>query len=114
TAGGADRTSTAYSKTGGAAPAYGSAALKPITAASAAEASIVPTMKRRRPNRMANSLPHTLAHTPTRPITLATVAGASGFHAPVDRAATNVRNVTTQPRSADISQVCTQYAIEYA
>ena len=61
---------------------------------------------------MASSLPHTLAHTPTRPITLATVAGASGVHAPGAWAATNVRNATTQPRSADISHVCTQYATE--
>ena len=57
---------------------------------------------------MASSLPQTLAHTPIRPITLATVAGASGVHAPVVRAATKVRNVTTQPRSADISHVWTQ------
>ena len=61
---------------------------------------------------MASSFPHTLAHTPSRPITLATVAGASGVHAPGVWAATNVRNATTQPRSADISHVCTQYAIE--
>src|SRR5262245_60361180 len=78
-----DQISIAYSNTRAAAPAYGSAALKPITAASAAEVSIVPRMKRRRPSRMASSLPQTLAHTPISPITLATVAGASGVHAPV-------------------------------
>src|SRR5207249_1115301 len=60
-----------------------------------------------------NAIPHpsTLAP-PKRPITLATVAGASGVHAPGVRAAANVRKVTTHPRSADISQVCTQYATE--
>ena len=57
-------------------------------------------------------MPHTLAHTPSSPITLATVAGAIGVHAPPPCAAANARKVTTQARSADISQVCTQYAIE--
>ncbi len=69
-------------------------------------------MKRRRPNRIDSSLPHTLAHTPSNPITLATVAGAIGVHAPALCAAANVRKVTTHARSADISQVCTQYASE--
>src|SRR5262245_9652069 len=107
-----DQISIAYRRTRAAAPAYGRAAVKPITAANAAEMSIVPRMKRRRPNRMDSSLPQTLAHTPTRPMTLATVAGASGVQALEVWAATNVKNVTTQPRSADISHVCTQYAIE--
>src|SRR5262245_65846063 len=98
----------AYRRTSAAAPAYGSAALKPIPAASAAEVSIVPRMKRRRPNRMASSLPQTLAHTPRRPITLATVAGASGDQAPLVWAAAKVGNGTTQPGRAAIAHVCTQ------
>ena len=69
---------------------------------------MVPRMNRRRPSRMESSLPQTLAHTPTSPITLATVAGASGIQAPSPRSAANVRKATTQARSADISQVCTQ------
>src|SRR3989442_11596199 len=73
-----DQISIAYSRTSAAAPAYGSAALKPITAANAAEMSIVPRMKRRRPNRMDSSLPQTLAPTPTRPMTPATGAGPAG------------------------------------
>src|SRR3989442_14131508 len=91
-----DQISIAYSSTRAAAPAYGSAALKPITAANAAEMRIVPRMKRRRPK------------------TLATVAGASSVQALEVWAATNVRNVTTQPRSADISHVGTQHPTEQA
>ena len=73
---------------------------------------MVPKIKRRRPTRIASSLPHTLAHTPSRAIALATVAGARGVQAPGVRPATNVRKATTQPRSADISHVWTQYATE--
>src|SRR5437867_11267442 len=76
---------------------------------------MVPRMKRRLPNRIANSLPHTLAHTPSSPITLATVAGARAVHAPAALwAAANVRNVTTHARRADVFQVWTEEASEYA
>ena len=69
---------------------------------------MVPRMNRRCPNRMESSLPQMLAQTPTSPITLATVAGASGTQAPSPRSAANVKKATTQARSADISHVCTQ------
>src|SRR5688572_16112846 len=95
-----------------AAAAYGSAEEKPITAAIADDVSMVARMKRRLPKRSGSSLPPTLAHTPSSPIALATVAGAISAQPPAPCAAQNVRNATTQPRSADVSHVCTQYARE--
>ena len=49
------------------------------------------TMVRRRPARMAISLPTMLDGTPTRPITVATAVGASQSGAPPSCAATQVR-----------------------
>ena len=49
------------------------------------------TMVRRRPARMAISLPRMLAGTPIRPIAVATAVGASQTGAPPSRAETQVR-----------------------
>ena len=72
------------------------------------EATMAATMSRRRPRRIAASLPSTLAHVPARPRTVSVTVGDSKVpDAPV-LAATNPRNATPQPRSAFISSVWMQ------
>jgi hypothetical protein len=69
-------------------------------------AAIAQPMSRRRPKRIAASLPMTLATAPTRPSAVTTTAGDNcGPWAPI---ATKARNATAQPRNALISSVCTQ------
>ena len=67
-------------------------------------------INRWRPSRIDISLPATLAHVPIKPMTVATTVGATHAFGSPDVTATQARNATTQPRSAFISQVCTQYA----